>query len=150
MRSRSYLGGILNRSRLKMRWTTAAPAPRQWFGLHFQGQNPTKIYKIFNQILYQILKMIFHRFWMNFELFFNPFLIKMNIKIEKGDFMKMSVSPTRNTHFHSFGTCFCNWKSIKKTLKNTTKIWNTFLINFASFSPPFWSQKASKNNLKFK
>ena len=114
MRSRSYLEPLRIQIQLRIAQVYPAPSPRQRFGLGFRGRNPTKIYKKFNQILYQILKMIFHRFWMNFELFFNLFLIKMNIKIEKGDFMKMSVSPTRNTHFHNFGTCFCNWKSIKK------------------------------------
>ena len=150
MRSRSYLEPLRIQIQLRIAKLTPAPPPRQRFGLDFRGRNPTEIYKKFNQILYQILKMIFHRFWMNFELFFNTFLIKMNIKIEKGDFMKMSVSPTRNTHFHGFGTCFCDWKSIKKSIKKRKGFRNTFLINFASFSPPFWSQKASKNNFKFK
>ena len=33
-------------------------------------------------------------------------IIKIGPKSEKGDFMKMSVWPTRNTHFHGFRTCF--------------------------------------------
>ena len=42
--------------------SNAAPSPRQQFGVDFRGQNPTKISKKNSQILYQILKMIFHRF----------------------------------------------------------------------------------------
>ena len=62
MRSRTHLEALPMQNRLREGQADAAPAPRQRFGLDFRGQNPTKIYKIFNQILYQILKMIFHRF----------------------------------------------------------------------------------------
>ena len=62
MRSGTHLGALRMQNRLREGQADAAPAPRQRFGLNFRGQNPTKIYKIFNQILYQILKMIFHRF----------------------------------------------------------------------------------------
>ena len=62
MRSRTHLEALPMQNRLREGQADAAPAPRQRFGLDFRGRNPTKIYKNFNQILYQILKMIFHRF----------------------------------------------------------------------------------------
>ena len=135
-------------NQLQIEDITPAPSPRQRFWLNFRYQNSIKIYKKINLILYQILDLIFHRFWMNFDLFFNPFFIKMTTNIKKGDFVKMSVSPTRNTHFHDFGTWFCNRKSIKKRKKKRERIWYTFLTDFPRFWPSFWSQKALKNVVK--
>ena len=86
---------------------------------------------------------------MNFQPIFHLFLIKMIIKIKKGDFMKMSVSPTRNTHFHSFGECFCKSKSIKTHSKNAKDFENHFLSIFLHFEPHFEGKKHQKTMPKF-
>ena len=44
--------------------------------------------------------------------------LEKRINIEKGDFMKMSVSLKRNTHFHRFGTWFWKPKSINQIEKH--------------------------------
>ena len=148
MRSGTHPGAFQMQNQFQIDSLTAAPSPRQRFGLRFRDQNATKSIEISIKFYVKFWYWIFNRFWLNFELFLTLFLIKMNIKVKKGDFTKMSVSPTRNTHFHDFGTCFCDWKSIKKSIKKRKGFRNIFLINFALFSPPFWSQKALKNETK--
>ena len=69
------------------------------FGLHFGGQNPSKIDKKCNQILDQFLEGIFDGFWWILELFLELFLIKMAIKVEKGDFMKNLWKPLGKPYF---------------------------------------------------
>lgn len=72
----------------------------------------------------------------------------MAIKIKRGDFMKMSVSFTRNTHFHVFGTCFWRSKSTKKRIRKRTGFWRAFLMDFASFWKSFWTPKSIKNRCR--
>jgi hypothetical protein len=65
--------------------------------------------------------------------FLNHFWFQNRAKIEKGDFVKMSVSPARGAHFERFGPP----KSIQKSMKNPSK--NRLL---------FWSKKVTKNDRK--
>ena len=82
---------------------------------------------------------------MDVDFIVGGFLFKMAIKIEKDDFMKMSVSPTRNTHFHSFGRCFWRSTSIKKRIGKRNGFWKAFLMDCAPFWRSFWTPKSIKN-----
>ena len=79
------------------------------------------------------------------DLFLELFLIKMAIKVEKGDFMKMSVSCTQNTHFARSGACFWGSKSMKKQFKKRNGFWKAFLTDFDFILELILKAKGSKN-----
>ena len=77
-------------------------------------------------------------FWSHFgsilDAFLEPFRFKNHARIEKGDFVKMSVSLTRGAHFQGLRLP----KSIQKSMKNQSK--NRLV---------FWSKKVAKNDQKW-
>ena len=79
------------------------------------------------------------------RLFLELFLIKMAIKVEKGEFMKMSVSSIRNAHFSRSGACFRRSKSIKKRFRKQSEFWKAFLMDFDSIFEVILEAKGSKN-----
>ena len=94
------------------------------------------------------LNRFFIEFWWILTSFLEVFLLKMAIKIEKGEFMKMNVSSRRNAHFHRFGTWFWKPKSINKSIKKRNGFWKAFLMNFAQFWSSFWINFAPKTPSK--
>ena len=74
-------------------------------------------------------------------------IIQIEPKNEKGDFMKMSVSPTRNTHFHGFRTCF--WR-VKWEYKWIYSVFRFFLFchTFFKFFYRLWLPKSFPETMK--
>ena len=94
----------------------------------------------------------FIEFWWILTSFVDVFLVKMAINIEKGDFMKMSVSFKRNAHFHRFGTWFWKPKSIKRSIKKRMDFGKHFwwiLLNFGAHFGPILHKKRLKKLIKF-
>ena len=104
------------------------------FWLHFEAifAPKTDIFRVRNCIDFLM------DFWSHFgsilDAFLEPFRFQNRARIEKGDFLKMSVSLARGAHFERFGPP----KSIQKSLKNRSK--NEVL---------FWSKKVTKNDRKW-
>ena len=69
----------------------------------------------------------------------------MVLKVEKGDFVKISVSCRRNTHFARSGACFGRSKSIKKRFGKQNDSLKACLMDFDSI---FGSNNASKIDAK--
>ena len=104
------------------------------FWLHFGAilAPKTNIFRVKNCIDFLI------DFWSHFgsilDAFLEPFRFQNRARIEKGDFVKMSVSPARGAHFQRFGPP----KSIQKSVKNQSK-----------HRLVFWSKKVAKNDQKW-
>ena len=69
---------------------------------------------------------------MDFDLMFGVFLFKMAIKIEKDDFMKMSVSPTTKHSFVWFWDMLLEAKIDRKTHSKTEWLLQNMFDAFCS------------------
>ena len=58
------------------------------------------------------------------------FLIKIVTRFEKDDFTKISVSPTRNTHFQGFESSEFDGQSMKNLSKKENAFWSAVLMHF--------------------
>ena len=81
-------------------------SPRTILAFILEVQIHPKINQKLHQFVDQISEGILGENWWILDLFLKVCLIKNEIKVEKGDCVKMSVSYIRNTHFHGSGSYY--------------------------------------------